>query len=163
MCSSWWILCCGFMYSLKWVYIPRSSMLSSLTIAHRHRATENVSVGCTWCQMRGCLLDLLTSWGLAAGKPILGRQVSIGKESLLYPDQQLEKKVDLCLKTDSDDSAQPWKILQGESFGEGVRILIVFHCVQTFPWSVNSKISGKCSRKLVLSLKLTNLHLGWGP
>ena len=46
-------------------------------------------------------------WDLAAGKPILGRQVSIGKESLLYPDKQLQKKVDFCPETNSDDSAQP--------------------------------------------------------
>ena len=57
--------------------------------------------------MRECLLDLLMKWDLAAGKPILGRQVSIGKESLLYPDQQLQKKVDFCPETNSDDSAQP--------------------------------------------------------
>ena len=68
-------------------------MLSSLTTAHMHRVTENTSVQCTLCQMRECLLDLLLNWGLPAWKPKLGRQVSIQKESLLYPeDQWLEKK-----------------------------------------------------------------------
>ena len=47
------------------------------------------------------------NWDLAAGKPILGRQVSIGKESVLYPDQQLQKKVDFCPGINSGDSAQP--------------------------------------------------------
>ena len=44
--------------------------------------------------------------------------------------------------------------LQGESFAEGIRVFLIFHCLQTFFWLVGGEVTGRCSRNLVLSLKL---------
>ena len=66
---------------------------------------------------------------------------------------QPREKVDLCPKTISKDSAQPWKLLKGESFGEWDRVFDILHCVQTFFWLVGDEVTGWCSRNLVLSLK----------
>ena len=57
-------------------------------------------------------------------------------------------------KTNSEDPAQPWKVLKGESFGEGVRAFIIFYCVQTYFCLVGGEVTEWCSRNLVFSVKL---------
>ena len=46
------------------------------------------------------------------------------------------------------------KVLKGESFGEGVRVFIIFCYVQTFFCLAGGEITGRCSRNLVLGPKL---------
>ena len=66
----------------------------------------------------------------------------------------MQETGNLCPKTNSKDSAQPWKFLKGNSLAEGVRVFIIFHCVQTFFWLVGGEVTGWHSRNLVLSLQL---------
>ena len=80
------------------------------------------------------------------------------KGRLLYwGAKQPGEKADLCLKINSEDSAQPWKFQKQESdvhhFGSG-SVFIILHCGQTFFWFVGGEITGWCSRNLVLSLNL---------
>ena len=92
---------------------------------------------------------------LAIWKPILERQVTIETERLLYSGGwQPGEMADLCPKANSKDSAWPWKCLKRESFGEGVRVSIIFYCVQTFFWLVGGEVAGRYFRNLVLSRKL---------
>ena len=62
---------------------------------------------------------------LSSQKPVLKRQVLVGTEKSLYSGgQQTGKMANLCPKTNSEDSARPWKFLKGESFGEEFRVFI---------------------------------------
>ena len=58
------------------------------------------------------------------------------------------------------DSAGAMTVFEGrDTWGAGVRVLVVFHCLQTFSWLVGGEVTGWCSRNLELSLKLTSS--GW--
>ena len=46
------------------------------------------------------------------------------------------------------------KFQKGRSFGEEVRVSIIFLCVKIFFWLVSGEVTGWCFRDLVLSLKL---------
>ena len=49
---------------------------------------------------------------------------------------------------------QSCKFLKGESFGEWLRVFIIFHSVQNFFWLADGEVPGCCSRNLGLNLKL---------
>ena len=106
---------------------------------------------CYWTQV----------WLLATRKPILG-----GKEKLPYSGgQQPREKVDSCPRTNSEDSAGPWKFLKGEGEVNHLRRaseFVIFHCVQVFSWFVGGEVKGWCSRNLVLSSKLPSFSLDGG-
>ena len=64
------------------------------------------------------------------------------------------EKADSCPKSNSEDYAQPWKFLKGESFGQGFRVFVFFHRVQTSSRLGGNEATGQCSRNPVLSPKL---------
>ena len=69
--------------------------------------------------------------------------------------------MDSCPKPNSDDSAWPWKFLNGESFGEGASVSLIFHYVQTFFWTAGDEVTRWYYRKLAFSLKLPSITWMW--
>ena len=108
----------------------KRQVLDSLAVQQLRMSTSTIG-GAGWIPGQGTKIPHASRCGQKVRKR--KRQVLVGKERLLYSrGQQCGEKADSCPKTNSKDSAQPWKFLKGESFGEKVRAFIFFHCVQNF-------------------------------